>query len=204
MSFGEFTDVFRKGWSRIIVGALVGLLLGVLIAFVTPERYSARTSVAVTVGNATDIAGLQQGEVFAEARARTYAGIAESDLVQNAVTARLQAADADAADRAVIAQSMPQTSIISIEVTAGDAEVAAQGANLTVEELGKVAATMDGGEDAPAVRLVELSTAQAPSSPAVPQMSLYAVVGLVAGTSLGFLLAATAVLGRGGRERVAR
>lgn len=201
MSFAELFGVFRNGWRRILTGLVVGVALGLVAAFVTPPRYAATAAVVVSVKSAPSVAELQQGEVFAEARARTYAGLAESGLVQDRVTQTLGAAGTD---RAVVAQAQPQTSIISIEVRADSAGAARDGANATVEALGEVARTVDGGGSSPVV-LTPMTLAQDLGVVVSPRKGLYGVLGLLLGAAIGFVWAVLGVQaaqpGAAGRRR---
>lgn len=194
MSIGDLWQVVRRGWVWIVGGLVLGLALALLVGLLAPKAYSARASLAVSVGQAQSVNDLQQGEVFAEARARTYAAVAESSVVQERVAARVSG-DGAMAPHDVNAQALPQTSIVSIEVTAADPQLARDVANGTVEELGSFARGLDGGAQS-LVRLTQLSTAELPTSPSSPRLGLYGILGAVLGLSLGFLTA----VGRSGRR----
>lgn len=189
MSLGETLRILRQGWLTIVIGVGVGITVAALFVLLSPQRYAADTMLAVSVTGVHSVAELQQGEVFAEARTRTYARLADSRLVQDRVRQRLSDTADTASARTVVAQALPQTSIISIEVTANGLEEARAAADATAAELSAVARDLDGGRQS-LVRLVQASPASLSSQS--PRKSVYSIFGALLGGLVGFAWATIA------------
>lgn len=197
MSLSQFLLTLRRGWPIILAGLLLGVVPGVLLAKMATPSYQATATAMISLPSAKTIAELQQGDTFTEARARTYASLAGSRLVQDKV-ATAMGLDKDKAVSVLVA-SEPQTSVITAVGTDADAKKASDAANLTIEKLVATVPEVDGSQN-DLIKIVPMTPAIPPSGPASPQTFLYAAIGALLGLSLGFLAAYLWVMARARRR----
>jgi capsular polysaccharide biosynthesis protein len=168
--------LMRRWWlvgGLTVVGALVGLGYGLL----RPPVYSAKAYVVVVAQNS--------GDGTAVSYAQAYARIAGQGDVLAAASGSNGTTSPAELRRAVRASSSPDAPIVEITGSGRSASHAADLANLVAAGLISTAnrATSD-----TRVKLVLLSTATAPASPASPRPALDVAVGAAAGLLLGGLV----------------
>src|SRR5699024_10395251 len=144
-----------------------------------------------TTGSGT-IAELQQGEVFAKARAQSYAAVVNTPVVLQPVIDELGLdMTAEQFSNLVSVSVSPAPVIISAGVQGPTPAEAARRAAALGAQLRKTVGELDGvaGQSTQAVNLVTLTEATYPSSPSSPVLTVNLALFFVLGAAIGSSLA---------------
>ena len=78
MDLTDYGRLLRRNWFILAVGALLGLLAGLLYAGQQTPVFEAQASVVVSTGQSSDVSDLNAGNTFASQAVKTYATVATS------------------------------------------------------------------------------------------------------------------------------
>lgn len=175
MTLGRLVLALRAGWVLVSVAALLGLTLGAVAAAATPNTYAATATIALRWD------GPQPG--VAELANVRYLTREAENVALLAKRPEVLAALDDPPSRADARAWVPSDSqLVLVEVSAGRPAEAARLATELAEEMVAFSAEGDASTSADTVLAV---AAPQPSKPVAPRLSLYLLVGLVAGVLVG-------------------
>ncbi|WP_240501281.1 YveK family protein, partial [Streptomyces neyagawaensis] len=113
MDLRDYLRVLSRRWRAITVLALLGTAVGALITYTANPEYRATAKLFVSVREGSDTLQLAQGNVFTQARVRSYAEVAASPLVSRHV---VEALDLDMTphqlSRRISATTQPDTVLL--------------------------------------------------------------------------------------------
>ncbi len=189
MELRDYVAVLRKYWVSIVGVTLLGLATAAIVTLVTPPTYTARTAVFISVRGGDSAGELLQGANYATNQVRSYAQVATTPTVLQPVIDKLGLQTTPALLAEAVTASIPtNTAIVEVSVVDRDAELSAQIAQATSEQL---VATVDllSPSDANGKRAVVatiVTPATVPLEKTTPRTALNLAVGLLAGLLLGF------------------
>lgn len=207
MTFDQLVNAIRKQWIVVVAVLVIGAFLGMAASWLVSASYTSETELFVNVKSGGTVAELQQGEVFAQARAQSYVVVATTPLVLTSVVEKLALtiSPGELASQMNVAVE-PGTVIIKASVSAGTPEEATKLAQAIGDSLKLVAAQLDSGkaDGVSPVELVTLTAATEPSKPSSPNRSLNIALGSVSGLVIGLVIASFRVRRRDlGSHRIA-
>jgi capsular exopolysaccharide synthesis family protein len=184
----DYGRLLRRNWFILAVGALLGLLVGLLYAGQQTPVFEAQASVVVSTGQSSDVSDLNAGNTFASQAVKTYATVATSPLVLNPVISKLNLDTTPGALQSAITTSIPlDTTVLSIAVQDPSAQRAADIANAVSDSLKAAVAQISPATSRSAdVTVTRIQPATVPGSPISPKVALDAALGLLVGLVLGF------------------
>ncbi len=191
----QFTDILlalRRFWRTVAVAIAIALALGYTASVLMPKSYTSMTEHFVRTTGSGTIAELQQGEVFAKARAQSYAAVVNTPVVLQPVIDELGLdMTAEQFSNLVSVSVSPATVIISAGVQGPTPAEAARRAAALGAQLRKTVGELDGvaGQSTQAVNLVTLTEATYPSSPSSPVLTVNLALFFVLGAAIGSSLA---------------
>ncbi|GAA0671078.1 hypothetical protein GCM10010193_24080 [Kitasatospora atroaurantiaca] len=186
-----FLRVLTRRWVSITMLTVAGLGAGLAVTEVSTPQYEARSQIFVSTRATSDIAELNQGSAFSQARVQSYADIVSSARIVAPVINRLGLdMTPDQLAKRINAGVKPNTVLIDIAVTDTDAVRAAKIANTVADEAGVQIVSLETppGQSAP-VHIGTTRSASAPTAPLSPRPLLNAAAGLFAGLIAGVALA---------------
>jgi succinoglycan biosynthesis transport protein ExoP len=210
MTVREFFGILRRRVLVLVVSVVVCVALAGVYVGVATKSYTADAQVFVaSVTTSSDLDQSFNGSQFIDNRVASYAQLATSDQVTQAVISSLQLnlTPTKLADK--ITASVPlDTVVIDIAVSDESATESARIANAVAEQLVTTVQSLEAiGDDASPVKLSVVQHATKPSSPSSPQLVLDLVLGLIIGLALGVAIALLSSSGdaggghRGGSRR---
>nr|WP_231366191.1 polysaccharide biosynthesis tyrosine autokinase [Zhihengliuella flava] len=179
-----------RGYWRGIVTILVA---AVLVAFVwtltQPKIYEASSSGLVAASGATNLGLATAGDTLAKSKATSYASIASTRPVAEAVKDELGLTTSENQLLNDVSVQVPaDTAEIRVSALSEDPAQAQEIANAWVQVLAEEAAQIEAGEDEASpvlVRLMPLGRAALPTAPVSPDTRLALAIGAVAGLAAG-------------------
>lgn len=190
MTVLDYLAVFRKRWTLVVAGLLLGLLVSSAASFLVPREYTARATLYISAQLSGDNAALAyQGSLLSEQRAKSYAELLESQRVANEVVQRLQLAiDPRDLAREIQASAPTDTVLLYVTVTDQSAERAAMIANTASDVFVGLVSQIEQPSDprqAPTVTAKIVENASPPEDASYPQIKLNLALGLLAGLAAG-------------------
>ncbi|MFJ8076225.1 polysaccharide biosynthesis tyrosine autokinase [Streptomyces sp. NPDC096176] len=190
MDLRDYVRVLSRRWRAIIVLTLLGAAVGAVVTYTaTPEyRATAKLFVSLQGGTDADTAQLAQGNLFTQARVRSYAEVAASPLVTRHVVKelRLDMSPTELSSK-ISATAQPDTVLLQLTVTDTRAARAARMSNAVAERFTEVIRGLErpvGAETSP-VRLSVTEPAAVPAAPFSPRPAVHLALGLLGGLILG-------------------
>lgn len=191
MELTDLVRILRRRWLPIALAGVVGVGAASGVSALQTPTYESSTQVFVSTQTGETSAELAQSNAYTLSRVLTYAELASSERVLDAVVGDLSL-DVDVRDlaRRIAAAPVPDTTIIRITSTSRDPEEAADIANATATSLAAVVDEIEGTptQDSP-VRLTTVEEARPPESASSPQWPLNLALG-----GLAALAIATAIV----------
>ncbi|MEV7175487.1 polysaccharide biosynthesis tyrosine autokinase [Kitasatospora sp. NPDC093679] len=188
---GFFRAMARR-WLSVTLLALAGLGAGLAVTAASTPQYLATGQIFVSTRASGDIAELNQGSAFSQARVQSYADIISSPRIAGPVVdrLRLKTTPQELAGH-ISASAKLNTVLIDITVSDTDPERAARIANGVAEEAGRQIVSLETppGQGTAPVHIGITRTAEAPGAPVSPKPLLNAAAGLLAGLLSGVGLA---------------
>lgn len=184
----DYLRVLARRWRAITVLALLGTAVGALITYTTHPEYRATAKLFVSVREGSDTLQLAQGNVFTQARVRSYAEVAASPLVSRYV---VEALGLDMTphqlSRRISATTQPDTVLLRLTVTDTRPKRAARISNAVAKRFAEVVRGLERPDDARTspVRLSITQPASVPTAPFSPRPEVNLAIGLMAGLVLG-------------------
>lgn len=197
MTYVELTElvrIVRRRWLSLALCMLGCLAASSALTLMITPRYTASTQVVFAVEGGQSVTDLAQGSNFAERQMTTYAQVATSPLVLDAVIAKLDLHTTAAGLAGTVSASvLTNTVILQVSATDTDPQQAAATANAIGSELSSVVVQLSPEQKtgAQSVRATTLANAVPPASPSSPHVFRNVLLGLVLGLLLGL---ATAIL----------
>lgn len=194
VTFTEYVVVLQRRWRVWGTCLASGLLVAAVLSMTAQVQYTARSTSFVTVAERSDggQGEIFQGSQFAVQRVRSYAPLAVSPRVLGPVIEDLEL-DLSTRQLAnkVAVSSEPETVLIHVSVTDPDAKLAMRLSNAVSEEMGRVIEELEVAQatEVSNVRVSLAQPAEVPTTPSSPKVLLNLLLGLVAGLSVGFVLA---------------
>lgn len=192
MDLRGFLRALTRRWPSIALLAALGLGAGIAVTEISTPQYTAVSQIFVATRATTDVAEMNQGSAFSQARVQSYADIVGSPRVAAPVVRRLGLTTSGVrlAER-ISAKARFNTVLIDISVTDTKAVRAAQIANAVADEAGRLIVSLETppGANAAPVHIGMTRSATPPAAPVSPRPVLYAGVGLLAGLLAGIALA---------------
>lgn len=189
MELTEYLAILRKRWSTVAIVTLAVIAITALVTLMATPLYTASSRMFFAVQGGDTLSDLNQGSTFTQGQITSYAEVAESPLVLDPVIEELDlTVTADELAASSLSTSVvPETPILSIDVTNEDPRLAAQIANTVAEELRTAVGEMspDRPDGTESVRATVLSTATAPAHPSSPNTARNLALGVVLGLLLG-------------------
>jgi capsular polysaccharide biosynthesis protein len=199
LTLRDVLQVVQRSWLIIVATIVAALAGGWVITAVTPASYETEAQVLVRPAVSGDAGNMAQTASFVDDQVATYAALAETPIVLDAA---LEQSGLDLASTDVVADVVPQTSIISLTVRAGAAEDAARLADaVTVILIEQIEAQTPAGG---AVRVTGdvVASPTIPGAPSSPDLTLNLLVALAVGLLVAFLvIVIKQALGAGTQER---
>ncbi|NYE94603.1 capsular polysaccharide biosynthesis protein [Psychromicrobium silvestre] len=198
MRIEDLWGALRRSWWIVLIGIALGLAGGLVATTITSKVYVSETQVFVSTRTTGTIAELQQGEVFAEARAQSLVILTTSQSILQPVIDELDLKmTLGQLTGMVSASSTPSTPVVTVKVSAGDPKLASDIAAKITARLKDDSGTLDPttGKTSP-VSIVVLSEATTPTDPSSPNRSM----NLALGGFVGFAVGLIAALIRGQRK----
>lgn len=189
MGTDDVLGLLRRHWLFVLVLALVGAAAGLAWAATRTPEYTAQAEVIIAVTGGQTTGELAQGSNFSQQQARNFAALATREIVLAPVIDGLELDTSVASLRRSVSATVPlNTSLISLEAVHSSPQTAADISNAVAQELAHTVAELsprvDDFQGAP-VRAQIVETAAVPVVPSSPNVTLYAVFGLLAGLILG-------------------
>ena len=180
----------RSRWSTLVVFALIGVLIGIAVAVLSPREYRSTATLYVASAGTDNATNAYNGSLLSQERVKSYREILASDRVAEQVAGRVGGgATADALQDAVSVTNQPETTLLLVTATDRAPERAALIATTYGDVLADVVAGMERPAGTPgAVPVVSVRTAlaaQPDPTPVSPQPVLDIVLGLVVGLLVG-------------------
>lgn len=192
MDLRRYLRILTRRWRAIIAATLVGTALGMLATFVTEPQFRADSTLFVSLQAGADTTDLNQGNSFAQARVRSYASLAASPQVTEAVVNALGLTMTPAElAKHITAAAQPDTVLLRLTVTDTSPERAARICNAAATRFAALVMQLERpatSERSP-VQLSVTEPATAPSEPFSPRPGLNLALGLLAGLGVGAGLA---------------
>jgi len=192
MELRDYIRILRKSWLLIVVATLLGVGVAAAYSLTRTPEYEASSTVFVSTQTSGNVAELQQGSSFAQARINTYVGLVETPIVLNPVIAKM---DLDMTStelaRKVSASAALNTTLITVTVEDADPVQAADLANAIAASLSSAVPEIEpsSAEGASPVRLTRVSDALPPLSPSSPNVPLNLALGGLVGLAIGIGIA---------------
>jgi hypothetical protein len=70
----DYLRVLRRNWLVLVVATLVGVFVAGGISLLIKPKYVSETKLFVALQNSSSVSELQQGNIFTQARVRSYVG----------------------------------------------------------------------------------------------------------------------------------
>ncbi len=191
MELREYLVILRRRWMSILIVALTILAVASLVTLLMPKKYTATTELYISV-SADSVAELAQGSTFAERQMSSYAKVATSPQVLDAVIRDVPlSTTAEELAKSVVVTVPPNTVVLDIAATDQDPSRAARIANAVGVALANVAEDLapDRRDGSESVRVTTVASAQIPDEPSSPRLLRNLALGLALGLFLGFGLA---------------
>jgi polysaccharide biosynthesis transport protein len=165
--------IARRWWLLVLVSIALAAAAGYAVASKLPKVYQAEVRVLVGPLNTDLTTQRASGQI-----ANTYAQLVTSDRITGAVIRRLglNMRSSDLQD-AINAVPNDVTRLVSIKVENGDPDLAATLANAIAQELGVLGAVANRPEGT----VLVIDSAEAPTVPSAPQVSLFVLLAAFAG-----------------------
>jgi succinoglycan biosynthesis transport protein ExoP len=202
VEFTQFISLIRRGWAIVLVATLIGVAAGFALTATTKRSYAATATLFVAAQNSGATADLQQGNAFALSRVKSYADVVTTDLVLTPVTRSLDLKlSREQLVQMITATVVPDTVIVTIDVTSSDPQQAAEIANALSTSLISAAQRIEAPvvqtpvkgtvpkADLSPVKITVVNRASVPTRPANPQTLLKIALGLLVGLALGLIIA---------------
>lgn len=190
MDLRDYLRVLSRRWRAITVLTLLGTSAGMLLTYTAVPEYRATAKLFVSLqgGTEADTSQLVQGNVFTQARVRSYAEVAASPLVTRHVVRqlKLKMSPAELSGR-ISAAAQPDTVLLQLTVTDTRPARAAQISNAVAERFTEVIRGLErpAYAEASPVRLSITEPAAVPTRPFSPRPAVNVALGLLAGLVLG-------------------
>jgi polysaccharide biosynthesis transport protein len=181
-------SALAKRWLIVLGVAVAALVLGVMATWAVSPRYTAVAQAFVSVSDPDKRSPnvLTSGSLYITARMSSYAALATSNRVLEAVAASLHGARSpDALREEVSSTAVVETALIQVRVTDKDPAVAASVANTGVWELSRSIEDLENGT----VSVSLSKPATRPMNPVNRRFSVNAAVALAGGLVLGCVIA---------------
>ncbi|MEJ2862502.1 polysaccharide biosynthesis tyrosine autokinase [Actinomycetospora flava] len=182
----------RSRWSTLVVFALIGVLIGIAVAVLSPREYRSTSTLYVASAGADNATNAYNGSLLSQERVKSYREILASDRVAEQVATRVGGgATADTLQDAVSVTNQPETTLLLVTATDRSPERAALIATTYGDVLADVVAGMERTANtadpsaAPVVSVRTALAAQPDPNPVSPQPVLDVVLGLVVGLLVG-------------------
>lgn len=193
MELKDYLRVLRRNWLVIVTAILLGVLTSGAISLLIKPQYVSQTKLFVALQNSSTVSELQQGNVFTQARVRSYVETVATPVVLQPVIDSLGLIETPASLAGRIsAAADANTVIITISVTDSSPTQAAAIAQATGASLVDAVDTLEkpSGGGASPVKLSIVTPAVAATSPVSPNVRLNLAVGLLAGLVCGMTFVA--------------
>ncbi len=182
----------KKLWSIIVITAALGGGVAYVDAASTTPLYNSTSTLSFSVSQGTTAADLANGSTYMQSQMLTYAQLATSSAVLQPVIDTLALQMRVQELKNLIIVTIPQnTFILKIQVSAPDAEQAADLANSIAQSLSTVVSDTSPNptsDDAPRIDTVIVDEAIAPRYQASPNKPKQTVMGVVAGMVVGLFI----------------
>ncbi|GAA4903709.1 capsular exopolysaccharide synthesis family protein [Actinomycetospora succinea] len=183
----------RARWSTLVAFALIGVIVGVGVVFLSPPEYRSTSTLYVASVGSADATNAYQGSLLSQERVKSYREILASDRVAEQVATRVGGgATADTLKSAVSVTNQPETTLLLVTATDGSPQRAALIATTYGDVLADVVSGMErtanSGDPATGTPVVSVRTAlpaQPDLTPVSPQPVLDIALGLVVGLLVG-------------------
>jgi non-specific protein-tyrosine kinase len=179
---------------RVVIGVLtlLGVVASLVTVLVTVPQYRATARLFVSAQSATNVAEPTGVDGLSRQVTRSYADVAVTHYVLDAVISELQlpmTADGLAASISTIVPV--DTALIEVSASDSSATRAAQIANAVAARLVTASAVLAPGKtsDAPSTHLTLIQQARVPAGPVEPDALVDLLLGLLAGLGTGILAA---------------
>lgn len=187
----QYLRVLRRNAALVAIGALLGLIVGVVFALTQPPTWRSSAQAFLGVEPNSSIDDLNQGTALTRQVIKSYASLVSSPVVLDPVIRRLDlhASADDIASRMTVGN--PQdTQLLNVTVEYNDAADARRIADGIVQQLAITPSLITPDSDGESVlRIVRTQSATTPQQPASPRPLPLAVAGLAVGAFLAFVLA---------------
>ncbi|PPG33460.1 polysaccharide biosynthesis tyrosine autokinase [Pseudoclavibacter sp. RFBB5] len=191
MELRDYLRILHKNWIIILICTLAGVAAGAGASLLMTPKYESQAQLYVSVraSDGTEVQGLNQGTTFARQAVQSYTTVVDKEIVTSRVVEEL-GLDRTPAQLAtqITATNQVNTVVIEISVIDEDPQLAATLANsvatnfidVVVNELEKP----EGG--APSlVKIEPVQSAEVPTSPISPRVSLNVIIGALLGLAIG-------------------
>jgi capsular polysaccharide biosynthesis protein len=193
MDLHDYLVILRERWRSIIVVTAVGAILGVLGWLFLPASYTSEAAVLISVQNGETAREILGGSSYAVGQVQSYAEVARSPFVQQPALDGLKTGwTQDELDKTDIDVTVaPSTSVIRIDATANDVQLATRVAGAVADQLVKAVENLSpadsGGQRT--VRATVITPAEQPIERSGPKPAPLITVGLLVGLGLGLVQA---------------
>lgn len=189
MDLRDYIDILRARWRLITVTTLLGLLAAALASMLATPMYTATTTALVSVNGGDNSVGTAlQGDLYGQARVKSYVGVATSDDVMAAVIEDLDlsVSPSQLAGKIDVSNTIDT---VSLEISATDPNPAtAQAiANSTADALGTKVRELEPAavDGVPLVAIKTTDAAPLPTSPSSPRTMINLALGFLVGLAVG-------------------
>ena len=178
-------------WAVVVIATLLGTLVGWGLSQAATQLFSSRATLYFSIGYGESGSDLNQGSAYAQSQMASFAELATTGRVLDAVVDDLDGTLTRAQVASMVDVTTPaNTVVIDVTATSSDPQLAASVANATAQGLtdavGDIAPRDESGKATVSVRTVE--NAAASSTPSSPNTRVNLVAGTVLGLVLGLLL----------------
>jgi succinoglycan biosynthesis transport protein ExoP len=187
----EYLVILRRRWMSVLIVALTILAVASLVTLLVPKKYTATTRLYFSV-QANSVTELVQGSTFAEGQMSSYAQVATSPKVLDAVIREVPlSTTAEELAKSVVVTVPLNTVVLEIAATDQDPSRAARIANAVGVALANVAEELapDRADGSESVRVTTVAPAQIPDEASSPHVFRNLALGLALGLFIGFGLA---------------
>lgn len=188
----QYVNALRKRWPVLLALLVLGALGGYLFASLQPVLYRATSSVFVSSQRGATTSELVQASNFTQGLVQSYAELAKQPAVLDPVIEALNLnRSATSLATSVSTSITADTVIIQITVVDQSPERAAAIANAVTASLATVATGLApaSADEGPAITMTPVASAQVPSKPFAPNISLLVSTGALVGLVLAVVYA---------------